>query len=421
VEIVFRPSLSSNAGFKRTFELDKKSCEKQLSGVGNMRISFKSTKLQSLQRWAKIVVVNLVIFLFLLIVAEILFRSVWTVRSCIRIPCDFSPIAALKVRKIERATDIGFSRFDELLGHVPREGFSASMNAPGWHGDKITIRKDGFRSNGSEPPPVPADVLVVGDSFTFGDHVSDNETWPACLERKLGRGVDNGGVYGYGTAQALRRASLKLAEKSYTSLVLSTLVDPSDGDFQRDRLSFRFGFPRPALIHTKNGIGWSAVPDPNTPGSKLKPLHHEAVYFLYERSKILAETLDQFFPNFVGDRLTTVHPNAADENEIVDWTLRKFSKLEIKNKMLLLQYSRLMDTTEVAETRKLILGIANELSLKVIDTYDVLRNAKENELWYPDNGHHTPLGNELVCSYLFEQGFSKQTITFRPGSPATIR
>jgi hypothetical protein len=124
----------------------------------------------------------------------------------------------------------------------------------------------------------------------------------------------------------------------------------------------------------------------------------------------------------VGDRLTIVHPNAVDENEIVDWTLRKFSKLEIKNKMLLLQYSRLgLDTTEVAEKRKLILGVANELSLKVVDTSDVLRNAKGNELWY--NGpsyHHTPLGNELVCSYLFEQGFSKQTITFRPES-STIR
>jgi hypothetical protein len=123
--------------------------------------------------------------------------------------------------------------------------------------------------------------------------------------------------------------------------------------------------------------------------------------------------------NIVGDQLTTVHPNAADENEIVDWTLRKFSKLEIKNKMLLLQYPRDLGATEVAESRKLILGIANELSLKVIDTYDVLSNTKENELWYHERGHHTPLGNELVCSYLFEQGFSKQTSTFRLDSPST--
>src|SRR5215472_4444417 len=381
-----------------------------------MRISFKFTKLQSLQRWAKIVVVNLLVFLLLLIVVEILLRSVWTVRSCIKSECDFSQIAGLKVQKIERATDIGFTRFDELLGYVPREGFSATMNALPWHGGKLTIRKDGFRSNGSEPPPLPAEVLVVGDSFTFGAQVSDDETWPACLERKLGRGVDNGGVGGYGTAQALRRASLKLAEKSYTTLVLSTLIDPYDWNFGRDRLSYRNGFPKPAVIHTKSGIGWSAVPDPNTPGSKFHPLHREALYFVYERSEILAEILNWF--NIVGDLLTTVHPNAADENEIVDWTLRKFSKLEIKNKMLLLQYPGDLDKTEVAEKRKLILGIANELPLKVIDTYDVLRNGKENDLWYHEGRHHTPFGNEVVCSYLFEQGFSKQTITFRPDSPS---
>jgi hypothetical protein len=131
--------------------------------------------------------------------------------------------------------------------------------------------------------------------------------------------------------------------------------------------------------------------------------------------------MDRFFPdnNIMGDRLQTVQPNSADEKEIVDWTLTKFSKLEIKNKMLLLQYPRDLNTTEVAEKRKLIVGIASELSLKVIDTYDVLRNANENELWYKDlYNHDTPLGNELVCSYLFEHGFSKQSITFRPDSPS---
>ena len=89
--------------------------------------------------------------------------------------------------------------------------------------------------------------------------------------------------------------------------------------------------------------------------------------------------------------------------------------------LLLLQYPRDLGTTEVAEKRKLILGIANDLSLKVIDTYDVLRNAKQNELWYHDYNDHTPLGNELVCSYLFEQGFPKQKSTFWRHSRSTAQ
>ena len=229
---------------------------------------------------------------------------------------------------------------------------------------------------------------------------------------KLGLGVDNGGVFDYGTAQALRRASLKLAEKSYTTLVLSILVDPRNGHFERDRLSYRYGFPKPAVIHTKNGIELSAVPDPNAPGTKFNPSSKNLVSLAYEQSEMVAVTIDRFFPlyNYSGERLTVVHPNAANENEIVDWDLRQFSRFPIKNKLLLLQYGSL-DTTnvaDVAEERKLILRTANELSLKVIDPITVLRNYRESDLWFMDHGgHHTPLGNELVCSYLFEQGFLK--------------
>jgi hypothetical protein len=319
--------------------------------------------------------------------------------------CDFSRITGLKVRQIDRATGIGISRFDRLLGYVPREGFSSIINAPGWVNVKVTITQDGFRSNGSGTIPGSSDVLVVGGSYPFGAQVSDSETWPACLERKLGRGVDNGGMFGYGAAQALKRASLKLAEKNYTDLILSIFFGTA---FQWDRLSYRNGMPKPALIHTKNGIELSAVPDPNAPGTKFNPSSKKLVSLAYEQSEMVAAVIDRLFPlyNFSGERLTVVHPNAANENEIVDWTLRQFSSFPIKNKLLLLQYGS-PDTTNVAEERKLVLRIASELSLKVIDPIPVLRNYKESDLWFMYGRHNTPLGNEVVCSYLSEHGFRR--------------
>ena len=50
-------------------------------------------------------------------------------------------------------------------------------------------------------------ILAIGDSFTFGHGVQDDETYPAVLERRLrGRGYDvraqNAGVPGYSTDQA---------------------------------------------------------------------------------------------------------------------------------------------------------------------------------------------------------------------------
>jgi hypothetical protein len=355
--------------------------------------------------------INLLLFFVLLTLGEVVLRLAWTAKSCLELNCNFSRITGLKVRQIDQAIDIGISRFDPVLGHAPREGFSSIINDPGWvNAAKLTITQDGFRSNGSETIPGSSDVLVIGDSFTFGFQVSDSETWPACLERKLGLGVDNGGVFAYGMAQAVKRASLKLAEKSYTTLVLSILVDPRDGDFQRDRLSYRYGFPKPAVIHTKNGIELSAVPDPNTPGTKFNP---SSVSLAYERSEMVAATIDRFFPlyNYSGERLTVVHPNAANENEIVDWDLRQFSSFPVKNKLLLLQYGS-RDTTdieEVAEERKLVLRTASELSLKVIDPITVLRNYKTSDLWFMSSGgHHTPFGNEVICSYLFEHGFQRE-------------
>lgn len=47
------------------------------------------------------------------------------------------------------------------------------------------------------------DVIVVGDSYTNGDEVSDSETFPARLSQLLGVSVANHGVGGYGPTQSL--------------------------------------------------------------------------------------------------------------------------------------------------------------------------------------------------------------------------
>src|SRR5262249_33275547 len=142
-------------------------------------------------------------------------------------------------------------------------------------------------------------------------------------------------------------------------------------DFDRDRFSYRAGFPKPAVIHSNNGLAWSAVPDANVLGTKYNPRPNKFLALAYERSEILAALFDRLFPanNIAGDRLTLVHPNAADENEIVEWTLRKFSDVNIANKMLLLQYASLdTDAAKLVEKRNFIHTMADKLSLKVIDT-----------------------------------------------------
>ena len=79
------------------------------------------------------------------------------------------------------------------------------------YGAPARIDDRGFRVTTDPPsPPVGrADVLALGDSFTFGMGVTDAETWPALLQRRLsearGRTVDvvNAGTISYGVFQEL--------------------------------------------------------------------------------------------------------------------------------------------------------------------------------------------------------------------------
>lgn len=67
-------------------------------------------------------------------------------------------------------------------------------NALGYRGHEISREK----------PPGVRRVLVLGDSFTYGIGVADDETFSARLERAVpGLEVLNTGVNGYGTAQEL--------------------------------------------------------------------------------------------------------------------------------------------------------------------------------------------------------------------------
>lgn len=98
-------------------------------------------------------------------------------------------------------------QYHPSIGWVPKPGaFGTDIQ-----GNRVTILADGTRSNGRVPPLIDErPVLAVGDSFVFGDEVADDETWPAQLEKKLGRRVINGGVNGYGLDQIVLRAKALL-------------------------------------------------------------------------------------------------------------------------------------------------------------------------------------------------------------------
>jgi hypothetical protein len=125
----------------------------------------------------------------------------------------------------------------------------------------ITIDDQGFRSNGSEMPSGGAPILAVGDSFTFGDEVSDEETWPANLEGILSRRVLNGGVSAYGFDQIVLRTERILERMKVGGLIVCIIGD----SVNRCQYSYRWGGWKPYFDVESNKIGIRNVPVPKSP------------------------------------------------------------------------------------------------------------------------------------------------------------
>jgi lysophospholipase L1-like esterase len=96
------------------------------------------------------------------------------------------------------------------LAHDPERGWKVLPGLRGvepWKGKSVGTNELGLRGAASARAgerPAGLRVETFGDSFTFGDEVSDEETYPHFLQKRLpGSEVLNFGVSGYGHDQML--------------------------------------------------------------------------------------------------------------------------------------------------------------------------------------------------------------------------
>lgn len=356
--------------------------------------------------WIRLLFVNFFVLVGLLIAIEASARLAWTVRSCYTAGCDFSRLVNLKIydRGFTEA-NIGLSTYHETIGYVPTPGFTSRISAHGWDNKLVTIDAEGFRSSGVDNIEISDErlILTIGDSFTFGDQVNDTEAWPSCLENRTNRKTLNAGVFGYGTAQAIRRASLILKEKEIGTVILSVLIND---DFHRDRLVFRSGFPRPAVIQGENGLLYSEVPPIESHGTKWQPDEFKNHLSVVSNSSILLSKIFQGLDlDTSGMRRTEVHEKAANVDKIVAFSIKEFSNLNVQNKFIVLQYGSTDFpnlNTEAERIKNMLLSEAKLAGIPIIDTYERLLEeipVSEKKIW---NGHHTAHGNDIVCDEIFQ-------------------
>lgn len=150
--------------------------------------------------------------------------------------------------------------------HHPTRGWALRPNLRDldvYRGKRLNSNSRGLRGRQEfdyEKPKGAVRILVLGDSFTFGEDVSDDETYSHALAELLpGVEVLNMGVHGYGHDQMLVYLREEGVKYQPDAVVLGFISD----DMERNLLAFRdYAKPRFALRDGRLVLTRTPVPTP---------------------------------------------------------------------------------------------------------------------------------------------------------------
>jgi hypothetical protein len=346
--------------------------------------------------WIKISFLNILLTLALFLLAEIGFRVTYTLKSCFSDSCNFALLKSV-MQKESFLNYLGLTTLDRDLGYVPTPGFSTNIQARGWDNIKVSINSDGFRDNGKTLSKSSDMILAVGDSFTFGDQVSNSDTWVSCLQDKLHVRVNNGGVFGYGVGQSVQRAKIETKKSKYQGIILSILIDH---DLKRDQMSYRDGFPKPYFKNSFGAVKRILNNNPYRLGTKHNPKNNPLIENFQNASalyKYLSNKIS-FLPKGMNSyNLSILEKDSASLLNIAKYVLGEFRDLDIQNKYIVFQYNR--DYNPASKEKMLFSSILKEMpEIIVIDTLPNLKTYEPSQIW---SGHHTKYGNNIVCNTIY--------------------
>ncbi|SEP17087.1 GDSL-like Lipase/Acylhydrolase family [Rhodospirillales bacterium URHD0017] len=258
----------------------------------------------------------------------------------------------------------GLLRYDSDLGYAPIPGASGVlMHQP------ISYSADGLRNqNLARARPVGRSILAVGDSYTEGYAVKDDESWPAYLERDLDRPVLNAGVRAYGIDQMVLRAERLAARFKPEAIVLAFI----SADITRAGMSVLESFRRPYFVPVGDGLELRNVPVPTTPviGAKAFPRRVLGYSYLLDFTMRRLNARELWYGDF--------ERTGVDVNLVSCRLMHRFAEVVRKEATRGLivafpQYDTWTDPPASAWHRTRVLGVlacARDAGLATLDTYD---------------------------------------------------
>lgn len=138
------------------------------------------------------------VFVSLMITGSLLF-TLTLIEAALRL---FPGLVATEIQEFIQATPANYSAGHPHIGHLHRPN-DAFIRAG--RDFRAVHHTDGHGFRNAWPWPEKAEIVVLGDSVTFGHSVEDEQTWPAILARSFPKTrVINLGLIGAGPQQYFR-------------------------------------------------------------------------------------------------------------------------------------------------------------------------------------------------------------------------
>jgi hypothetical protein len=281
----------------------------------------------------------------------------------------------------------------------------------------------GIRKNGREHGIRTGGMLAVGDSFTVGYEVADEETWPALLEQLTATPVVNGGVAGYGIDQSIMRAEQLLPVVRPSVLLVGMLRQ----DIERANHS-TYGHPKPYYVVDNNDLVLrnSPVPKRTTTGTIWLSVKHWLGHSLI--AERLMAKLDPL--GWYGYTYAHIQNDPVDVAcKLLQRLKRRTDALSIRT-LLVVQYgSLLIEQDEQPPSDAQRVGeCARFMGIQVVDEFATLRALFKSDratfarLYVsgptPTGGHMSATGNLRIAHLIADALKQPPTIGSTDASPA---
>jgi hypothetical protein len=289
---------------------------------------------------------------------------------------------------------------NQRLGWIPSPKYNGTQNI---FNSRLTVSSDHTRSNGdSGPLRDDCTIVAVGDSFTFGDEVSDHETWPAYLERDLRCRVINGGACAYGIDQSYLRALELIEEHRPRTLLLSLIYE----DIERAGHDIRQGLPKPYFSYAGGKLVLHEISDRVFEEARK---HTTADLSLGRRilkaSYLVTHLIDRYEPKYwLGLR------NHSADNHPVAVACQLMQDLERRATAAGVEFyvvAQYYDEEVLHSNSRMpeFLSCLENTPVKVIDTFAALKT-RESDLYryfFGSLTHMTGAGNKLIADTIAQR------------------